>query len=99
MAAASGNKQFVVFFLLVTVFLTAISIATALIMKETTTEFDVSTVQLEMESIVNQSANKIKEQEAAVNDLILSVETALQEVQAANQALMQSAMEAAMPTQ
>lgn len=84
MPSLTNTKQFVIFFLLVTVFLVAISIVTSLIWREATTTYDVSGVAAQLEVIIHQSAEAIAEQEFAVQYWIDEVEQELMDAAAAN---------------
>ena len=87
MPTSTGNKQFVVLFLLVTVFLTATSIAIALIMKEGE-GLDVTIVQNDLIIIIDQSLNAIQIQEDATDEFVVSVDSSLDVISNANNANM-----------
>lgn len=61
-----STKQFTILFLLVTVFLVAISIVAALAVREATTTYDTTAVHDGLHVIIEQAAEKIAEQEAAM---------------------------------
>lgn len=76
-----NTKQFTIFFLLVVVFLVAIMIVTSLAWREASGTYNTSSIQTSLLGIVDFSASKISEQEAAMNNWVTDVDHELTDVE------------------
>ena len=77
-----STKQFTIFFLLVVVFLVAIMIVSSLAWRESTTTYDTTSIRASLLSIINFSADRIEEQETAMQHWVDEVDQELLDVQA-----------------
>jgi hypothetical protein len=68
-----GLKQFTIFFLLVVVFVVAISIVASLAWREQTTTYDVTAIGASLTRIIEYAGFKIGEQEAAMTGWVTNV--------------------------
>jgi hypothetical protein len=76
-----NTKQFTIFFLLVVVFLVAIMIVTAFAWRESSTTYDTTSIRASLIRIVDFSAFKIQEQEAAMRNWVVDVDRELHDVE------------------
>ena len=76
-----STKQFTIFFLLVVVFLVAIMIVTSLAWRESSKEYDTTSIRTSLLSIVDFSAYKISEQESAMQAWVDEVDIELHQTQ------------------
>ena len=76
-----STKQFTIFFLLVVVFLVAIMIVTSLAWREASGTYDTTSIRASLLNIVDFSAYKIGEQEAAMNNWVAEVDHELIDVE------------------
>lgn len=76
-----STKQFTIFFLLVVVFLVAIMIVTSLAWREAGKTYDTTSIRTSLLSIVDFSAFKITEQEAAMQAWVDDVDLELHQAQ------------------
>lgn len=76
-----STKQFTIFFLLVVVFLVAIMIVTSLAWRESSKEYDTTSIRTSLISIVDFSAAKINEQESAMQTWVDEVDLELHQTQ------------------
>lgn len=76
-----NTKQFTIFFLLVVVFLVAIMIVTSLAWREAGKTYDTTSIRNSLLQLVQISADKIAQQEAAMQNWINEVNQELLDVQ------------------
>lgn len=76
-----STKQFTIFFLLVVVFLVAIMIVTSLAWREAGKTYDTRGIRTSLLSIVDFSADKIAEQESAMQAWVDEVDLELHQTQ------------------
>jgi hypothetical protein len=76
-----NTKQFTIFFLLVVVFLVAIMIVTAFAWRESSTTYDTTSIRASLIRVVDFSAFKIQEQEAAMRNWVVDVDRELHDVE------------------
>ena len=76
-----NTKQFTIFFLLVVVFLVAIMIVSSLAWREAAKTYDTTSIRTSLLSIVDFSAYKIGEQEAAMQAWVDEVDLEMHDVQ------------------
>jgi hypothetical protein len=76
-----STKQFTIFFLLVVVFLVAIMIVTSFAWREAGTTYDTTSIRASLIRIVDFSAFKIGEQEAAMRHWVFDVDRELHDVE------------------
>ena len=76
-----NTKQFTIFFLLVVIFLVAIMIVTSLAWREAGKTYDTTSIKNSLLQLVQISADKIAQQEAAMQNWINEVNQELLDVQ------------------